>query len=228
MNNSKLNIYADDFIIACNIIKVSYIRRIKNKWRVFSGKGKVLGTYDTKAEAEHRLRSIEYWKHHNKKASPEDSYSSIMRELVKSYDKDTINKFQQEFKKVFDNALINNNKKPEKIALEEALKTLSYEDDEKAFKKMASVIELGDPGYAGKYLSDLIKFILRRISPERRQKSISNLKNKIYYLNEYSIASKKIPPSASIGQAITLLKNILLEHNPQYIRNVLNSVVRNL
>lgn len=42
------------------------IRKIKNKYKVISKKGKNLGTYKTKEEAEKRLRQIEYFKHKKK------------------------------------------------------------------------------------------------------------------------------------------------------------------
>ena len=45
------------------LVKVAYIRKRKGKWVVLSHKGKVLGTYKTKAEAEKRLRQIEFFKH---------------------------------------------------------------------------------------------------------------------------------------------------------------------
>jgi len=45
------------------MFKLSYIRQIKNgKWRVFSKKGKTLGTYNTKQEASDRLKQIEMFK----------------------------------------------------------------------------------------------------------------------------------------------------------------------
>jgi len=34
-----------------------------NKWEVKSKAGKSLGTYDTKSEAEKRLKQVEYFKH---------------------------------------------------------------------------------------------------------------------------------------------------------------------
>jgi len=64
MSINKLISYAASY--ENNFVKISYIRKVKNKWVVFSEKGKRLGGYDTKAEAVHRLRSIEYWKHKKK------------------------------------------------------------------------------------------------------------------------------------------------------------------
>jgi hypothetical protein len=232
---SRIENYSRDFENLCNsdsLVKISYIRKRKGKWVILSEKGKVLGTYNTKEDAVKRLKQIEWFKHHKKKsrkkkASEENSYSSIMRKLNKSYDEETVKKFQKEYKKLFDQAYISGKENDDAI-LEEALKCISMEDDMLAIKKLGSAIDMGDPAFAGKYLADLLKFLLRRISVANRDKAIFNLKKKIYYLNEYDMASKKTPPSSSIGQSITLIKTILLEHSPEYIRNVLNSIVRNL
>lgn len=43
-----------------------YIRKVNGKYTVFSESGKHMGSYSSKAEALRRLRSIEYWKKHNK------------------------------------------------------------------------------------------------------------------------------------------------------------------
>jgi transcription termination factor NusB len=162
-----------------------------------------------------------------KKASKEDSsYSSVMRELRKSYDEETVHKFQREFKDRFDAALVAGVEDPEKEVLDDAMKCITFKNNKLMIEKIASAIDLGDPEYAGKYLSDVLKFVMRRISQERRVKSLENLRKKIYYLNEYEMAAKRVPPSSAIGQSITLLKHILLEHDPKYIRAVLNSVVK--
>jgi hypothetical protein len=161
------------------------------------------------------------------KIANEDSYSSTMRDLRKNYDDDVVKKFQKEFKSLFDAALLTGSEEPENV-LSEALKCISFEDDKEAMKKIGAAIDLGDANYAGKYLADLVRFLVKRISPVRRQKSIENLRKKIYYLNEYEISGKKTPPSAALGHSIGLLKTILLEHSPQYIRAVLNSIARYL
>lgn len=225
---SKIDAYAQEFAGFCSdtLIKVAYIRKRDGKWIILSEKGKVLGTYDTKSDAVKRLRQIEFFKNHKKKASKNDSYSSIMRDLRKSSDEEVVQCFQEEFKKVFDQALIDGDEEPEKIALEKALEAI--DDEGELIEKAASAIDLGDPEGAGKYLANLIKFLIRRISPERRPKALDSLKRKIYYINEFDIAGKKTPPSSSMGQSITLLKTILLEHSPEYIRKVLNSIVKSL
>ena len=210
-------------------IKIAYIRRRNGKWIILSEKGKVLGSFDSKKDAVKRLRQIEYFKDHKKtkkSASEDKSYSSIMRELNKSDDRGAIYEFQSTYKDAFDDALLNGIENPEDEALQKALEKIS--EKKELLEKAASAIDLGDPETAGKYLADLVRFLTRRISFERRDGALQSLKRKIYYLNEYQIASKKTPPSSSLGQSITLLKTILLEHSPQYIRATLNAVVRHL
>lgn len=229
----RIEAYAEEFSNSCGegvLVKTAVIKKLPNgQWTVMSLKGKPLGKFKTKQEAVKRLRQIEYFKNHKKKkASKDNSYSSVMRELRKSYDEDTINKFQHHFKTLFDQALLSGSSGPEDEVLEDAMRCITAEDDMRAMKKMASAIDLGNPEYAGKYLSDVLKFVMRRISQEKRVKSLENLRKKIYYLNEYEMASKRVPASSAIGQSITLLKHILLEHDPKYIRTVLNSVVKHI
>lgn len=225
---NKIYSYAQDFNNYSKdiFIKKAIVKKLPNgKWTVMSLKGKQLGEYKTKQEAVKNLRRIEFFKNHKKKASKDKSYSSIMRDLKKSHDDEDISKFQREFKRLFDAAVIEGSDEPENV-LQDALQCISEKSID--IKKIASAIGLGDARFAGKYLADLVKFLLRRISPERRVKSIENLRKKIYYLNEYQIASKKTPASSALGHAITLLKTVLLEHNPLYIRNVLNNIVKYL
>lgn len=102
------------------------------------------------------------------------------------------------------------------------------ESKERMYKLAAATIQMGSPPEAGKGIADIVKFLIQRISQESRQKSLQGLKRKIWNLNEYQIASKKTPPSASLGQSITFIKTILIGHDPKYIREVLRHVVHNL
>jgi hypothetical protein len=213
-----------------NFVKISYIRKVKSKWVVFSRKGKRLGEYDTKAQAAKRLRQIEFFKHKQASKNEKLTYSSIMRKLVKD-ENDTLRlEFQKTFKEAFDQAYIAGEEEPEEIALENAMKMLEKDAQQLEYiiEKTAAAVNLGSPPEAGMYLANLIKWMLQRISPDRRPRSIEAMRRKIYYLNEYSIAAKKTPPSSSMGQALTLTKHLLLSHSPQYIRAVLNETVKHL
>lgn len=111
------------------IIKIAYIRKMPNgKWRVFSEKGKTLGTYNSHEAAKKRLNQIEMFKHmKNKKASTEEvidlshlddlSYSAIMRELRKQCSQEIINVFLSTFKNIFDTLITQGEKDPAEKAL---------------------------------------------------------------------------------------------------------------
>lgn len=226
MNNlsiRELEKYSKEFYVFSGFEKISFIKKYKGKWQVVSKKGKPLGTYDTKEDAEKRLRQIEFFKH--KKASENKSninYSSIVRMLNKQYDENTVNEFKKLFKLNFDDLYLSGNDEPEEEALELTLSSI------KNFHKKANAIEMGEANFAGKRLSDLVHFLLRRIPEDKRGNAIKSIRKKIYMINEYDVSGKKTPPSSSIGNSISIIKTILLEHQPEYIRNVLNEIVRNL
>src|SRR5271170_3777916 len=99
---AKLENYAKAYKDACgvfSIVKIARIRKLLNgEYRVLSMKGKNLGTYKTREEAEKRLRDVEFFKYlKKKKASKEESYSSIMRDLNKNYNIEDVKEFQKEF-----------------------------------------------------------------------------------------------------------------------------------
>lgn len=221
---NKLEIYAEQFYDFSGMDKFAFIRKTpKGKWEVVSKKGKPLGEFDTKTKAVKRLRQIEFFKH--KKAETENpslSYSSIIRLLNAQFDPATVSDFQKIFKEHFDRLYLEGNEEPENEALEIAISSI------KNFHKSANAIEMGDSAFAGKRLSDLVKFLLRRIPESKRSAAIQIMKRKLYMLNEYDIGRKKMPDYSAIANSLTIIKTILLEHDPQYIRNVLNSLVKNL
>lgn len=230
MINKSLYISSVLFAELCTVegiglTKTAIIKKLpKGYWGIFSQKGKLLGKYKTKTLALKRLKQIEFFKH--KKASEDVSYSSLMRQIKDKYPSEILKQFRKIFKDAFDNAIINGEENPEDIALDEAMLFLDGLEDN--IQKVASAIEMGDPLYAGKYIAEIIKFLMRRISPERRKKSINGLRKKIFMLNEFDIANKNMPASSSLGQAISLTKNLLMMHSPGYIRAVLNSIVGHL
>ena len=96
------------------------------------------------------------------------------------------------------------------------------------YKIAASTIDLGSPESAGRGIAEIVKFLLKRIDPLNRPKSIFNLRNKIWNMNENEIASKKTPASASIGSSITFIKTLLNGHPASYVRNIITEIVKNL
>jgi len=224
------------------LIKESFIRKQPNgKYRVLSEKGKNLGEYDSKGQAEKRLSQIEYFKHKDHHAAEDSkldltdaddwSYSAIVRKIREKGSKEQVDIFLKLYKKFFDKAIRAKLQKPDKIALQNTALKFSKLFKVKFSKKLvknAALAELGDPAIVGKYLADIVKFTLTRISPEKRPGAINSVKQKLYALNDRELSDKKMPASASMGQSITFVKTVLFNHDPSYIRAVLNNLVKNL
>jgi len=121
------------------MLKIAYIKEIsKGKWRVLSKKGRNLGTYNSKEQAEKRLKQVEFFKHWpfhpvRKKKAVEDLYKKIvlgeenlteatstfsaeMRELRKNNPEKVMN-FLKQFNQSFQNSLQEGIENPEQAAL---------------------------------------------------------------------------------------------------------------
>jgi hydrogenase maturation factor len=241
MNINDILQLADKYEQNC-ILKSAKIRKLPNgKYRVLSQKNKNLGTYNSLKGAKERLKMVEIFKHIDQAKADdkvidlteafEFSYSSVIRELRRQASKEQTIEFMKIFKKEFDKAVVDELQKPERIALQNSLikfNKIFKIKLKKNFVKNAATSELGEASKVGKYLSDIVKFTISKISPENRQKSLNNLRNRFYTMNANELANKKMPNSASIGQSIIFVKSVLFNHEPNYIREVLNNLVKNL
>lgn len=86
--------------------------------------------------------------------------------------------------------------------------------------------DLGDPKLAAQSIAKVINFILRRIEFSKRNQFVTRLKNKIMELDVQSMASKKAPETASIGQSITFIKTILNGRDAVYIQTILYELLK--
>jgi len=209
--------------------KLSYIKKIKDKYRVVSKKNKNLGTFDTLEEAKKRLRQIEYFKNASINISKADdfTYSAIMRLFRKHLSTKEIRIFQELYRKNFEKNYLNDEEFLEKNTLIETLLELKEELDLKLdIEKKANLDQLGNPEDVGRYLANIVKFTMRRIKPETRRLSLLKLRKKIYFLNEREIAEKKMPASSAMGNSITFIKHILFNQKAEYIREVLNNIAK--
>jgi hypothetical protein len=241
-----LNI-ADQYQHECQqLIKQAKIRKLPGgKFRVLSEQGKNLGTFDSEKEAKKRLKQIEYFKYLDSKDKndaqdkqkvidlsklEEKSLSALMRELNKSATKEQVHNFLEMYKKHFDEAIKNKLSNPDSIAFDHAFinlsNTFNIKLNEKLVKKAAKPSDLGNPITVGNYLANIVKFLLRRISPAKRLSAANRLKNKFYALNVNELSQKKMPASSSLGQSITFVKTVLFNHNPKYIREVINNLIK--
>jgi hypothetical protein len=236
---------ANDYYNSCHgFVKEAVIKALPNgKYRVLSETGKNLGTFPSKDLAKKRLKQVEYFKYLDRSDAKDTdhfidltkavdfSYSAIMRELRQNASKEQVMMFLKLFKVNFDKAVKEKMQKPEKVGLQNAIvkfdKLYKIKLDKKLIKN-AAVSELGDAAAVGKYLSDIVKFTLSRIAPDKRAAAMDNLRKKLYHLNENEIAMKQLPPSSSLGQSITFVKHVLFNQDSRYVREVLNNIVRNL
>lgn len=234
-------IYLESCEKVCGIQKTAIVRKLPNgKYRIFSEKGKNLGTFTSKEKADKHLQEIEYFKH--KKADFRDdldeetidftdlkdvSYSAIMRELRKNYDYDIVVEFMAIYKGIFDILIYQDVDSAAELALKLTLQQFStLHHVELPLKKEAQLAQLGNAQQVGQYLANIIKFTLSRISPEHRQNSINTVAKKLYLFNENELAGKHMPASSSIGQSITFVKNVLFTQDPRYIREVINNIIK--
>ena len=243
MNNiDTLLKYASAYETRCLEALAKIKKMPDGKYRVLSQKGKNLGTYKSREGAKKRLQMVEMFKHMDEnKANDEKvidltdiddfALSAIMRKLREKSTPEIAKQFLQLFKRQFDNAVKRKIHKPDRVALQNAVldfnKLHKIKFDSKMVK-MAAISELGNAEQVGKYLSDIVKFTLQRIPQEKRAKALESLKHKFDIMSEAEIASKHLPESSALGQAIVFVKHVLFNHDPIYIRNVLNSLVRSL
>lgn len=111
--------------------KLAFVKKLPNgKWRVYSRKGKNLGTFNSETAAKKHLREIEYFKHQANRISTlkiilaevnqDMTFSSTMRKLRKDSPNQVI-PFLSFFKSAFELAQKENLEDPEQAALLEAL-----------------------------------------------------------------------------------------------------------
>jgi len=190
-----------------------------------------------------RYSKKEYFKHFDHSDADDNSsiidltdidefaYSAVMRKLRQKASPEQVKIFLQLYKQQFDRAVKGKSHKPERIALQNSLVKFNKLHKIKLDKKMiktAAISELGNAEQVGKYLSDIVRFTLQRIPSEKRQHAMDSLKKKFSAMSESEIASKQLPESSALGQAITFVKHVLFNHDAKYVREVLNSLSRSL
>lgn len=159
------------------------------------------------------------------------SYSCLMRELNKKCSKSQVMKFVQIYKLYFDESYEKNLTNPEKIALQNSILEFSKDHQLKLSKKLiksAAISELENAIEVGKYLSNIVRFILNKVPEEKRLNYLNKIKMKINGFDENDLSNKDMPESATIGQALTFIKHVLFNQEPDYIKEVLNQLVSNL
>jgi hypothetical protein len=108
--------------------------------------------------------------------------------------------------------------------------SLSKRVDEESFslsKRDGLLIKEADPSKkTAESLYKIIQFLLYRVPQKRKSRYFSRLTGKIRRISPTQIGLKKMPPTASIGQAISMSKNLLSGLNPLFVSNVLQELIR--
>jgi len=105
---------------------------------------------------------------------------------------------------------------------------MAEEDSIKRVLKLASKLELGNPDVAGKSLAEISKFLLKRIPDYKRPEAIRKMIIKLRIMNAEEIASKEMKDYSSMGQSLSFIKNVLSGHDKDYVRRVLDAIIRNM
>jgi hypothetical protein len=74
----------------------------------------------------------------------------------------------------------------------------------------------------------IIQFMFYRVPDKNKAKFLSRVRGKIVKLNPSALGVKPLPPTAAIGQAVGLAKNLLYGLNPNFIQEVLAELVKML
>lgn len=77
-------------------------------------------------------------------------------------------------------------------------------------------------------ITKIISFLLFRVPQKDKRKFLSRIRGKIIHLPAGQIGLKQMPPTAAIGQAVSLTKNILSGLNPFFVKRVLDEVGRTI
>lgn len=160
------------------------------------------------------------------------TYSAFLRKMRKKLEKQEFLSFLKIYKIEFDKSVALKLEDAERVSLTKSLiifnKTIRPIKIDKEIIKNAAVAELGTPEEVGEYLAGIVSFLMKRISPDSRSRSIENLKDKFNKLDVFTMSNKKMPVSSALGQAISFTKQVLFGHDARYIKLVINSIVKNI
>ena len=97
--------------------------------------------------------------------------------------------------------------------------------------KPISSRDMGDyisPEVMAESLQKIISFILSKVPYDKRNKRKVRIKTKILELSSQDLSTTNLPEAASIGQALTIVKNMLFGKDPNYINQVRQDLMNKL
>lgn len=116
-------------------------------------------------------------------------------------------------------------------ALEKGLDLEKLSDDDAPFVTHASAPLLPISKWAqdpvrrtAESILKIINFLLFRVAPKDKMRYLQRIRGKIMRVPSGQVSLKKLPQTASIGQAISLTKNILSGLNPFFVKRVIDEL----
>ena len=77
-------------------------------------------------------------------------------------------------------------------------------------------------------LLKIINFILSKVPYDKQNKRKLRIKTKLLELSPQNLSTTELPEAATIGQALTIVKNMLFGKAPNYIDQVRREIIRKL
>lgn len=97
--------------------------------------------------------------------------------------------------------------------------------EKRMVKMAAATLNMGDAHTAARGIADIIKFLMSRVSPDKKSKYMDKLRKHISEIRPAEISGAKSPESSTIGQSITFIKTVLRGHHPLYIIEVIKNIL---
>lgn len=97
--------------------------------------------------------------------------------------------------------------------------------------KPISVRDMGEyitPELMSASLLKIINFILSKVPMDKKNKRKMRIKTKLLELSPQNLSTTELPEAATIGQALTIVKNMLFGKAPSYIDQVRQEIIRKL
>lgn len=217
------------------MIKESYIRCWKSKGkytcRVYSEKGKNMGTYTSKSskrarqKAKNRLKDVEYFKRNgDKKALQLIKLAQHYEQVYEYREADRLNKYITLLRREASFFDLPQAKKPKYTKTRK-----KYTKPPKEISKEVRVLETRiDPRIMANALYEVVRFVLAKVPENQRIKRRMRLKEKIMQLNPNILSTKHLPEASAIGQSLTIIKNMMFGKSQTYISEVLRELIKRL
>lgn len=108
------------------------------------------------------------------------------------------------------------------------LMELGLVKEARRIRSLAYVDPSLNPDDVAQSLLRIIYHFVQKVDPQKQSGYIDNLRNKLYAIDLMQVSSKKKNPGAGVGGTVSITKNILGGHPPDFVSAVLQNLIRGL